>query len=784
MNRSFGRLLTLGGIAFAAALTLAVAAPPASAGTARMPRVPPAEAGMDAGCLAEIEPLVSDAIARGDMPGCVIAVGHRGKVVYERAFGLRQVEPEPVPMTLDTVFDLASLTKPVATATCVMLLAEQDKVDLDAPVAGYLPEFTGNGKERITVRHLLTHQSGLLPDNALADYEEGAEEAWRRITALKLRSEPGEKFAYSDVGFIVLGELVRRVAGEPLDRFARANVFLPLGMEATYLPEEPLRLRAAPTEQRDGHWMRGEVHDPRSFLLGGVAGHAGLFATADDLTRYAQMLLGRGQYDGVRVLTEETVDRMAAAEPVSSGLRGLGWDIRTGYSSNRGEGFSERAFGHGGFTGTVLWIDPGLDLFVVFLSNRQHPDGEGAVNALAGKIGTVAARALTDSTTAAAQEKAEVLTGIDVLVRDHFRQLAGRRVGLITNQTGIDRAGRSTARLLHEAGNLELVALFSPEHGIQGRLDVGNIADARDEATALPVFSLYGATRRPTPEMLSGIDTLVFDIQDIGTRFYTYISTMGLAMQSAAEQNLRFVVLDRPNPIGGRAVAGPVLDAGRESFVGFHRIPVRHGMTVGELALLFREELGLKLDLQVIALEGWSRDRLFDATGLPWVNPSPNMRSLNAAILYPGIGLLETTNLSVGRGTETPFELLGAPWIEGEKLAAALNARGLPGIAFDALAFTPDASVFAGKACQGVRIRITDRAALDPVRAGFAVAVTLRGLYPEAWEAKGYDRLLACRAVHEALLAGKDVPELEALYQADLDAFLTRRARILLYPGP
>lgn len=750
-----------------------------------LPRAEPAAVGIDGQALDAIEPLIAEAIGRGDLPGCVVVAGRHGKVFYERAFGRRQEEPQPEPMTLDTVFDLASLTKPVATATSVMLLAEQGKLDLDAPVARWLPEFAGNGKETITGVDLLTHRSGLLPDNSLADYAHGPEEAWRRIAALALRSQPGEKFAYSDVGFIVLGQLVARVAGQPLDAFARERLFAPLGMNDTaFLPGEALLARSAPTEKRDGRWIRGEVHDPRAFLLGGVAGHAGLFSTADDLTRYAQMMLGRGQYAGTRVLAAETVERMTAPRRVPSGLRGLGWDIRTGYSSNRGDGFSDRAFGHGGFTGTVLWIDPGLDLFFVFLSNRLHPDGEGSVNRLAGKIGTLVAQAIRPEDAApVAPQNGGVLTGIDVLVRDGFRQLAGRRVGLVTNHTGIDRGGRSTAQLLHEAAGVELVALFSPEHGIRGRLDVGHIADARDAATGLPVFSLYGDTRRPTPEMLQGIDTLVFDIQDIGTRFYTYISTMGLAMQAAAEQKVRFVVLDRPNPIGGLAVAGPVLDAGRESFVGFHRIAVRHGMTVGELAALFRDELGLRLDLEVVALEGWTREQYFDATGLPWVNPSPNMRSLEAAILYPGIGLLETTNVSVGRGTATPFEHFGAPWIDGERLAAALDDRALPGIAFEPTTFTPDASVFAGEKCGGVRMRITDRAALEPVRMGLTVAILLRKLWPDAWNARAYDRLLACRAVHEAILAGNDLPDLAPLYRAEFDSFLARRARWLRYPA-
>jgi uncharacterized protein YbbC (DUF1343 family) len=265
---------------------------------------------------------------------------------------------------------------------------------------------------------------------------------------------------------------------------------------------------------------------------------------------------------------------------------------------------------------------------------------------------------------------------------------------------------------------VQLAALFSPEHGFEGKLDVSKIGDTKDVSTGLKVHSLYGETRRPTAEMLADIDTVVFDIQDIGARFYTYVSTMGEAMQAAAESKKRFVVLDRPNPIGGIAVAGPMLDRGKESFVGFHRLPVRHGMTIGELARLFKAELKLDLELEVIACEGWQRGDLWDATGLAWINPSPNMRSLTQALLYPGIGLLETTNLSVGRGTDTPFEVIGAPWLDGRKLAAALASRNIPGVTFVPVAFTPASSKFAEKPCGGVNIIITDRERFEPLRTG------------------------------------------------------------------
>ena len=378
------------------AACVALFAAPAPAAPPKLPQVAPADAGMNEAQLAAIETAVVEALAAKQMPGCVVLVARQGKIAYLRAFGDRRIEPEREPMTVDTVFDLASLTKPLATASSVMLLIEQGKLQLDDPVGRHLPEFAGQGKQDITVRHLLTHQSGLIADNPLVDFNDGPAKAIERLFALTPLARPAEKFIYSDVGFMVLGELVRRVSGQDVNDFSREHLFAPLGLTETgFLPPEPLRRRAAPTQQREGRWMQGEVHDPRAYALGGIAGHAGLFSTAADLAVYAEMLLGEGEYRGARVLARETVAAMRAPQSVpGGGLRGLGWDMKTGYSSNRGDGFSPQAVGHGGFTGTAFWIDPELRLAVIFLSNRVHPDGKGNVNRLAGRIGTIAAAAI------------------------------------------------------------------------------------------------------------------------------------------------------------------------------------------------------------------------------------------------------------------------------------------------------------------------------------------------------------------------------------------------------
>lgn len=349
--------------------------------------------------LSAIDLLVQQGIAAGKMPGCVICFGSSAQIDYLQAFGNKRLEPMPVAMETNTVFDMASITKPVATAMSIMKLVELGRIQLDSKVIDFYPEFAPHGKDAITMRDLLIHQSGLIPDNALSDYQFGAMTAWKKICELKLVAPVGTTFKYSDVNYIVLAEIIKEVSGKDVHVFSHQHFFEPLGMKETgFLPAENLRERAAPTERRGDDWIQGFVHDPRAFALGGIAGHAGLFSTAEDLAIYAQTMLGEGacaRADGIttKVLEPETVAIMTHGYPVSSGVRGLGWDKQTGYSSNRGDLLSDTAFGHGGFTGTVLWIDPDRDFFFIFLSNRVHPDGSGSVNQLAGAIVNVVAGA-------------------------------------------------------------------------------------------------------------------------------------------------------------------------------------------------------------------------------------------------------------------------------------------------------------------------------------------------------------------------------------------------------
>jgi len=746
-----------------------------------------------------VAPLVDAAIAHQDLPGAVIVVGRGDTVLYHHAFGRRSVQPAET-MTEDTIFDLASLTKVVATTTSVMQLVEQGQIRLRDPVARFIPEFAAHGKDAITIQQLMTHTSGLPPDLPLEEEFHGADEAIRRASALAPASSPGEKFVYSDINFFLLGDIVRRVSGQRLDEYSATHVFGPLRMtETRFLPPESWRPRIAPTERcRPLTWpctdptapfLRGIVHDPTARRMDFVAGHAGLFSTAADLVRFCRMLVGGGELDGVRVLSRASVERMTSpATPAGmKDVRGLGWDIDSTYSSNRGDLFPiGSSFGHTGFTGTSLWIDKRSGGYVVFLSNRVHPDGKGDVNALRGKVATIAAAALSDVTARAEPDKLRtsgqaVQAGIDVLVANGFAALRGKHVGLVTNHTGIARTGESTIDLLAHAPGVTLVALFSPEHGIRGQQDE-IVESGRDDRTGLPVYSLYGKTRRPTDETLKGVDTLVVDLQDIGARFWTYPTTMEYVVEEAAKRKLPVIVLDRPNPIGGEIIEGPLQDASAVGFTGYVTLPIRHGLTMGELARLFNEERHVGANLTVVPMRNWRRDEWFDEAGVAWVSPSPNMRNLVAATLYPGIGAIEQTNISVGRGTDTPFEQIGAPWIDGTALASALNARAIPGVSVYPVAFTPAAGAkYGGQLCRGVFMIVTDRDVLRPVRLGVEIASALARMYGKQFTLEAAATQLGSKAAIARIRAGDDPETIVRSFAADERAWGATRSKYLLY---
>ena len=758
--------------------------------------------------LAVIDSIVTKAIQEQQVPGAVVLVWHDGRVLYRKAFGHRSLEPRREIMAADTIFDVASLTKVIATTTAVMQLVQKGEVRLNDPVAKYLPEFADPDKSEITVRDLLTHHSGLRGDLDLTTPWRGRDVALKMVSAEKPIFPPGSRFLYSDINFISLGALVEKVSGQPLNEYCLKHVFQPLGMMHTrFLPSPAWLPKIAPTQYDENNRMlRGIVHDPTARRMGGVAGHAGLFSTADDLSKFAQALL-----KGSTVLSPLTVEKMTTPQqpPTAQVLRGLGWDIDSPFSSNRGDLLPVGSFGHTGFTGTSLWIDPATRTFIVILANGVHPRGKGTAVPLRSKIATaVAAELHLDpseneklrwqsitgynevQTTArrVANRNGDVKAGIDVLEAHNFDVVSGtaakKKIGVLTNQTGVDLQGRRTIDVLAKAPGLSLEAIFSPEHGVTGTLDTTDISNSKDAATGVAVYSVYGASkaaRRPPLDVLANLDAVVIDIQDAGTRFYTYEATLGYFLEAAGTTGTEVIVLDRPTPITGSFVQGPVSDIGLDSFVNYFPVPPRHGMTMGELARMYNGERKLNARLQVVPLEGWLRGDWFDATGLAWINPSPNLRSLNEATLYPGVGLIEGTNVSVGRGTDTPFELLGAPWIKGRELTQYLNARNISGVRFVSTSFTPTTSNYSGQRCEGVNMVVTERNALDSPELGIELASALRKLYPEQWHMERLIELVVNQSVYDAIAQGQDPRRIAQDWQPRLDEFQRMRQKYLIY---
>ena len=808
--------------------------------------------------LGAVDSIIQQAIADGNIPGAVLVVGHDGKVIYRKAYGERSLDPRREAMTLDTVFDLASLTKVIATATAVMQLVEQGKVRMNDPVAKYLPEFAQNGKDDITIRQLLTHYSGLAPDLDLKEPWQGKATAYSMAFAEPPSEAPGSGFTYSDINFIVLGALVERVSGEMLDEYAARHIFTPLKMMRTrFMP--PLAPRSgwiekiAPTQYDENeHMLRGVVHDPTARRMGGVAGHAGLFSTGDDLAKFAQALLNGGG----GILSPIMVAKMTQPEtpPQAPLLRGFGWDIDSPFSSNRGDLFPIGSFGHTGFTGTSIWIDPTTQTYIILLTNAVHPRGKGNAISLRSKVSTEVAATLNLSVTEKEELRWKSLTGynealsasrrmntrngtvkngIDVLEAHGFDvlkpteapasssptpqapaaqseapqnetsqsqtsqgqpqpipalqvqvQQAKKRIGVVTNQTGLDADGRRTIDVLAQAPGVSLDAIFSPEHGVTGTLDTTDINNSKDAATGMPVYSVYGGTdaaRRPPADVLSHLDAIVFDIQDAGVRFYTYETTLGYFLEAAAKANIELIVLDRPDPITGSFIQGPVSDAGHESFTNYGSVPVRQGMTIGELARMYNAERNINAKLTVVPMEGWQRGDWFDSTGLVWVNPSPNLRSVTEATLYPGVALIEGTNISVGRGTDTPFELVGAPWIKSKEFSGYLNARGIAGVRFVPVTFTPVSSAYSGQVCNGVNVTLTDRNGFDAPELGIELAAALQKLYPADFKIGRIQQLLVNQSAYDALMAGEDPRRIAQDWQEDLEKFEKVREKYLIY---
>jgi uncharacterized protein YbbC (DUF1343 family)/CubicO group peptidase (beta-lactamase class C family) len=795
-------------IGFISILILSLQSLLAPAAPAPKKRKKPATEAKETANFSAIDLLVQEQVNDQAITGAVLLVGHGGRIVHQKAFGLRATSPRTEAMTLDTVFDLASLTKVVATTPSVMRLIQYGQIRLDEPVAHYIPDFGTNGKDAVTVRQLLTHYSGLRPDVDLNPPWVGRDAGFRLAHEEKLQAPQGSIFIYSDTNFIVLGELVQRLSGMALDQYAAVHIFQPLGMKHTrFLPPVEWKNKIAETFAPDRKQiLRGVVHDPRADRMGGVAGHAGLFGTASDLALYAQALISRKS-----ILNGDIIDKMTTPQqpPNATEVRGLGWDIDSSFSSNRGSLLPVGSFGHTGYTGTSMWVDPYTNTYLILLTNSVLPRQGPAIISLRSRVATAVAALLKLDVTSPDRERqlsitgyneaasasrrlaarnGHVLTGIDVLEQDNFASLKQDKtemtIGLLTNNTGVDGQGRRTIDVLATAPGVKLAAIFAPEHGIFGAQDDLKVGNTTDSVTGVPVYSMYGGTdakKRPPLDVLKTLDAVVFDIQDAGARFYTYPATLGYLLEAAAQTNTEVIVLDRPNPVNGSFVQGNMSQAEFASFTNYHPTPIRFGMTLGELAQMYNVERKIGARLRVIPMQGWLRGDWFDSTGIVWINTSPNLRSVNEAELYTGVALVEGTNVSVGRGTDTPFEVMGAPWVDARTYSDYMNARLIPGVRFVPVTFTPVSGPYQNQLCKGVNIIVTDRTVLDAPEMGIELASALKKLYPDNWKMEHMITALSNQQVFDQLAAGEDPRSIAQGWQDDLNKFKELRQKYLLY---
>ncbi|WP_175903419.1 exo-beta-N-acetylmuramidase NamZ domain-containing protein [Burkholderia seminalis] len=759
----------------------------------------PADVRAESGTAAAIDEAIAAEIADGRLAGAVVVTGDADGVRVRVARGLRVAGEHAEAMTADTVFDLASLTKPVATAVAIMQLAERGMLVLDAPAARYWPAFGAHGKAGITIRQLLAHVSGLPAGVSSSRALRSRAAVLADIVAMTPDAPAGTRARYSDVNYVALGEIVERVSHRPLDAWCAAHVFAPLGMASTaFRPPARLLARVAPTVVRDGRRLRGGVHDPVAAAMGGVAGNAGLFASADDLARFARMLLNGGALGPARVLARRSVATLEtpAALDAQGDLRTPGWAVGPPLVANRYRLPPIGALQHLGYTGTALWIDLVTRRFAIVLTSRLYPDETGTATPLRSLVlGIVSseAAAVTSSRIAArvpamaaavAQaarlpvSHGPVLAGIDVLAASGFAAVAGRRIALVTSHGGFDRFGRRTVDLLARAPGAQLVALFAPEHGLGTDVDE-TFGDTIDAATGMVVHSLYGDRRRIAPALLADVDVLVIDLQDAGVRFFTYLATLGYALEAGAAAHRPVLVLDRPDPLGGDTSGGPVADAGPATFTGYFPLPLQPGMTIGELARLFNDRLHIGAALTVVPMANYARAMRFDDTGLGRVAPSPNLRDDTALSLYPETGLVEGAAVSVGRGTATPFGVVGAPWIDGRVLTDDLRAMRLDAT-FSPVRFVPTEGPQRGRICEGVRIERPPGPARPGV-IGLALALALHRRYPAQFRIDAIRASIGSREVADMLEAGRSLDEMERVVDAQNAAFARERASFLLY---
>lgn len=727
--------------------------------------------------IVDFRTMLAKAVETAQAPGAVACVGTLEKNLFLDAVGQRQLIPHSLPAEKDTLYDLASLTKVIAAATSIMQLRDAGALDLDQPVSEFVPV---PAFQAFTIRHLLSHTSGLPAGRPWYREVTNTNEMVQRIATLQPGWTPGTRHLYSDLGYILLGKIVELAAADSLDAYCSKHIFKPLEMnQTTFRPPEAWRAQCAATERCSwrNRVILGEVHDENAWAMGGVSGHAGLFSTAGDLAHFC-----RGLLTG-RLLASKTLEEMIRfGQTPCFPWQGLGWKIDPWMDSIEGYLPSRLAFGHTGWTGTSMWLDHASGNFAILLSNTCHPSREKRYNRPLRRIfytGT-AARLNPHSSNAH--------TGLDRIVWDRYEALAGKRIALLTNRAAVDSLGRSILDVLKLRPDIEIKRIYSPEHGLEVRAEAGEAVPSKP-GDSIPVTSLYGGQKQPTREELRNIQLFVVDLPDIGARYYTYMATMKDCMSACAESGIPMLVLDRPNPLGGRLLEGTMPEI-TGSPVCSAKIPVRHGMTLGELAHFFAktEFTDRKLEVGVCAAGNWPRELMYPDCALPWVPPSPNIPTADAALVYIGTCLLEGVNINEGRGTPAPFQLVGAPWLKPGPLIDILEPETFTGLALKTASFTPVS--LPGKAshpryqdqpCQGLHIQVADPGSARP----FAFAVALlcaihRQHSGELVFEKNFDVLAGGPWLRKQIQAGAPVREIIPALSPALDDF--ERTRPTLYP--
>jgi uncharacterized protein YbbC (DUF1343 family)/CubicO group peptidase (beta-lactamase class C family) len=721
-----------------------------------------------------LERALKDAVTASKVPGAVAYVGNLDSTFFHGAAGARQIVPKALPAKKDTPYDLASLTKVVATTTSIMLLYEKGDIELDAPVSEYLPI---PAFRKFTIRHCMTHTAGLHPGMPLYKDANSLNEMLQRYSSVELTWTPGSRRRYSDVGFMILGRVVELVGRQPLNLFAKKHIFDPLKMAHTsFNPPKEWADTCAATE--DCKWrggvIVGKVHDENAYAVGGVSGHAGLFSTAPDLATFCRAFMSG------EILKASTIAKMTKlGQTPFYPWQGLGWKIDPWTCGSEGFLPSRSAIGHTGWTGTCIWMDLKKGLFSILLANTCHPSRNSHdTKMLRHDFHAAIAREYYPNTS-------NTHGGLDRLVWDEFEPVKKKRIAVLANQSSVDQLGRPILDVLALEPTVRVCMAYSPEHGFRGTAEAGEHVNS--EAGKVPIISLYGKQKAPTPEELAKIDLFVADLQDVGVRCYTYMATLFRCLEACADAKKPVLLLDRPNPICGDIVEGPISEMPL-SITCYAPIPTRHAMTPGELALFFQKNMlrGKRLDLTVYELDGWSRNLFFDQCALPWVPTSPNIPTAETALAYAGMCLFEATNLNEGRGTETPFYIVGAPWLDAAAAVKALRKGEKAGFTITTGLYVPKAIPskasdprYKGKSCKGVFIKIDDPRTARPFELALALLRVINRLHPDKCPIDGsIDTLIGSPEVRKALASGGSVSAIIEHYAPALEQFDKTRPKL------